>query len=208
MRFALLALLLLLPISVHAEEADPIGAILEEFKEENKEEPEDTSVRFAPDFCDFEITFPEEPYISRRCPEGANGKCYKLTSYTMVYDLKTTVEVSVTCVPSNEQKFARYNEPIMRAALNGMVKRAGVENFEIGFMEQETHKQASLSGTGGIGSQNKIYTAQLWSGPNSVFTLEASLTGRSQHEADSTFSEILKTVHLKKEEEPEDETTD
>jgi len=200
MHWLLFALLLLSPIHAIAQEqetTDPIAAVLEEFQDKNQEPAEDTSVRFAPDFCDFEITFPDEPYTSRRCPEGANGKCYRLTSYTMVYDLSTTVEVSVTCVPSNEQKFERYNESIMRAALNGMVKRAGIDNYDIGYTEKPSYKQASLNGSGGIGSQQKIYTAQLWSGPHSVFTLEASLTGRSHPEADAAFRDILKTVHLK-----------
>lgn len=180
------------------ETTDPIDAVLEELQADNKEPEDDSSVRYAPDFCDFEITFPEEPYISRRCPEEAKGKCYQLTSYTMVYDLRTTVEVSVTCVPSDTRKFERYNEPVMRAALQGMQKRAGIDQYDIRYDEQNTHKHASLNGTGGQGRQSQIYSAQLWSGPNSVFTVEAKLTGPSHHEADATYAEILKTIHLKK----------
>ena len=184
---------------------DAIDAVLEEFQEETEEEEvEDTSVRYSPDFCDFEITFPEAPYASRRCPENAKGKCYQLTSYTMVYDLRTSVEVSVTCVPSDERKFERYSERVMRAALQGMQKRAEIDTYDIGYTEQETHKHASLNGTGGSGRQAKIYSAQLWSGPNSVFTVEAKLNGPSHHEADAAYADILKTVHLKVDEKPEE----
>lgn len=209
MRLLLLTLLMLLPVHAYAQEAsssvDAIDAVLKEFQEETpEEEVEDTSVRFAPDFCDFEITFPEAPYTSRRCPENAKGKCYQLTSYTMVYDLRTSVEISVTCVPSDQRKFERYSERVMRAALQGMQKRAGIEQYDISYIEQKTHKHASLNGTGGSGRQAKIYSAQLWSGPNSVFTLEAKLNGPSHHEADAAYADILKTVHLKVDEEPEE----
>lgn len=204
MRLLILTLLLIYPSNLFAQESttDPIDAVLEEFQENAQEAQEeekapDTSVRFAPDFCDFEITFPEAPYTARRCPEGANGKCYQLTSYTMVYDLATTVEVSVTCVPSSEQKFERYSERVMRAALQGMVKRAKIEDYNINYSETDAYKYASLNGGGGSGRQSKIYSAQLWSGHNSVFTLEAKLTGRENKEADTEFSEILKTMHVK-----------
>lgn len=197
-------LFLLLVIFAHpalAQETDAVDSVIEELKQDQsaQEQKQETAFRYTPDFCDFEITFPEAPYTARRCPPNAANKCYQLQSYTMVYDLKTTLEVSVTCVPSDAFKFDRYNEIVMRTALRGMVNSAGVENFDIGFDEQPTHKQASLSGSGGVGAQSKLYTAQLWSGPNSVFTMEASITGRSHPEADSAFSDVLKTVHLKEE---------
>ncbi|MEM9469421.1 MAG: hypothetical protein AAF988_04600 [Pseudomonadota bacterium] len=199
MRFLVL-FFLLFPLTVTAQEnepVDPIESVLEEFKEDEKKQ--ETSFRYAPDFCDFEITFPEEPFTSRRCPPNAGNKCYKLQSYTMVYDLKTTVEVSVTCVPSDQRKFERYNERVMRTALRGMVTNSNIDTYDIGYTEEETYKNASLNGSGGSGAQQKIYTAQLWSGLNSVFTVEAKLTGRSHYEADTVFSDILQTVHLKKE---------
>ncbi|NCO03013.1 MAG: hypothetical protein GW903_02340 [Alphaproteobacteria bacterium] len=179
----------------------------EKFEQEQKEflkaneqtitSVEDTSYRFAPDTCDFEITFPEEPYTSRRCPEGT-GKCYQLKGYTMVYDMRTTIDVSVTCVPSNPQSYERYTEPVMRAALKGMAPRAQIDSFDINFVDLETHRHASLNGQGGNGSQAKIYSAQLWSGQNSLMTVEAKLVGQSHPQADAVFSEILKSLHEKK----------
>lgn len=174
-----------------------------EFLETNEENitPEvDTSYRFAPDTCDFEITFPEEPYTSRRCPEGT-GKCYQLKGYTMVYDMRTTIDVSVTCVPSNPENYERYSELVMRAALKGMAPRAQIDSFDISFDDLGTHRHGSLNGQGGRGSQAKIYSAQLWSGQNSLMTVEAKLVGQSHPEADAVFSEILRSLHPKKEDE-------
>jgi len=157
----------------------------------------DNSVTFSPDYCDFQISFPEAPREPRRCPAEANGKCYRLNQYMKVYDLKTSIDVSVTCVPSNPQKFNRYNEPIMRAALNGMVKRANVESFDIGYFEGADYKSASLNGSGGEGRNAKIYSSQIWSGPNSVMTVEATLNGPSHPNADTDFATILQTLVVK-----------
>jgi len=157
---------------------------------------EDPSVTFSPDGCDFEITFPDKPYTSKRCPEGV-GKCYDLTGYTMVYNLSTTVEVSVTCVPSTPQNYSRYNERVIRAALNGMVERAEIGTHEIKFREYEDSRQGALIGSGTYGKQSRIYNAQLWIGQNSVFTVEAKLTGRAQGEADDAFGDILRSIQKK-----------
>lgn len=166
--------------------------------EATKEEEiiEDPSVRYAPDYCDFEITFPDDPYTSKRCPEGT-GKCYDLTGYTMVYDLSTTVEVSVTCIPSSPANYNRYNDRVIKAALNGMVERAGVTNFNINTKEYDDMRQGSLIGTGKYGRQKRVYNAQLWIGQNSVFTVEAKLTGRSHREADTVFGNILDSIKVK-----------
>ncbi|HEU4837840.1 MAG TPA: hypothetical protein VFS88_00345 [Micavibrio sp.] len=159
---------------------------------------EDKSYRFAPDFCDFEITLPEEPAVMQKCL-GDSG-CFDVHSYTMVYDLQTTVDVSVTCNPSTPASFDKYNEAVMRAALAGMVENRNLETHEVRFMEDHKTKtkSAALSGTGTTGRQEKIYTAQLWIGQNSVFTIQAELVGGAHEVADKSFSEILSSIKTKK----------
>lgn len=174
------------------------------------EQTEPSSFRYAPDHCDFEITFPEEPYTSRRCPEGPEGRCYKLSSYTMVFDMATTVDVSVTCNPLQPGEYERYDENVMRAALRGMVERNGVDHHTISFNDTGSIRQATLTGSGRIGRKEKIYTSQLWVGPASILTLEAELVGSTHHEADQIFSNILQSLHEKtapeEEELPEDKS--
>lgn len=157
---------------------------------------DDKTYHYAPDFCDFEVTFPEAPLKTKRCPEGGSV-CYDLLSYTMVYDMHTTVDISVTCNPSSEENFKRYDENVMRTALEGMVMRNGVEDYTINYEETEGTRQASVSGSGKIGRQDKIFTSQLWVGPHSVFTLQAELIGGEHPVADETFSNILKSIHVK-----------
>ena len=199
MRFLLTLLALIIFISpAFAEDAEEItiDEIVEETAEET-EEVEDTSVRYAPKTCDFEITFPEEPYLSKRCPPNVK-KCYQITGYTMVYDMATTVDFSVTCVPSKPVNYDRYNDRAIKAVLDSMVKRAEVSEYSIDTQESNGYRQGSLIGTGKYGRQNRIYNAQLWVGQNSVMTIEAKLTGPSHPKADEVFSEILSSIQKKK----------
>ena len=180
----------------HAEEASakqekPDQQKVEKPKIEDKENP----ARFAPDFCDFEITFPEAPFNSKKCFEGAD--CYDLQSYTMVYDLSTTVDVSVTCNPSTPEAYKRYNEQVMKAALTGMIDDRQLNEHNMAFRQFDKTKNASLSGTGITGTQEKIYVGQLWIGSNSVFTVQAELVGGEHPVADKSFRDILASIKEK-----------
>jgi len=167
----------------------------EKAPEEPAKDPKDKTFRFAPDFCDFEITFPEKPMIAQKCIP--DGECFDLNSYTMVYDLQTTVDVSVTCNPSTPENYKRYNDQVMKAALAGMIDNRNLTSHDMQFKEFDTTKSASLTGTGITGSQEKIYNAQLWIGPNSVFTIQAELVGGAHDTADKSFSDILKSIKQK-----------
>jgi hypothetical protein len=155
---------------------------------------------YAPDFCDFEITFPEKPISTKRCPQNI-AKCYQIVNYTYVYDLSTTVEVSANCVPSTPASYKKYSESVMKAALTGMAQRVGLSSFNIDSREKENAgapiRQSSLIGTGSYGRQSRIYNAQLWIGQNSIMTIEAKLTGKTHAQADAAFGNILSSLAIK-----------
>lgn len=163
--------------------------------EKTKEPEKEIKGRFAPDFCDFEMTFPEAPLAREQCLPS--GECYTLNSYTMVYDLQTTVDITVNCTPSTPENYPQYTKGVMKAALWGMIEERNLETHDINFSEEGKFKSASLTGTGKTGAQDKIYTAQMWIGPNSVFTVQAELIGGAHDEADKSFSEILKSLKTK-----------
>lgn len=169
-----------------------------------KKKNEGTPYVYAPEDCDFQVTFPDTPGTARRCPPGTN-KCYAVTSYTMVFDLHTTIDVSVTCTPSTEANSERYSEKVMRTALQGMVARTGITDYNINFDDSDGIRQATLTGTGSVGRQGKIYTAQIWAGPTSVFTVQAELVGGAHPKADPLFRDILQSMKLKEEPPPEKE---
>lgn len=180
-----------------AEEKKTDETVVEKPAEDaKKEEPaKDPAGRFAPDFCDFEMTFPEAPLATQRCTP--TGECYTLYSYTMVYDLQTTVDISVNCTPSTPANYKRYTQGVMKAALAGMIENRGLDTYDINFSEEKTTKSAAVSGTGKTGMQGKIYTAQLWVGQNSVFSVQAELIGDAHPQADESFSTILKSLKTK-----------
>ncbi len=150
---------------------------------------------YAPDYCEFKITFPEEPYIEEKCDGGYNkDECYKRTSFTKVYDLDATLKVTVICNPIGAELKDSFNQGVMVATLEEMTKERVTEKFESTFREEETFKIAGLVGEGKMGMTPTIYIAQLWIGQKSAFSLEAELTGESHKEADALFSEILKSV--------------
>jgi hypothetical protein len=157
---------------------------------------EDRSSTYAPDFCDFEITFPEAPLKAMKCLAD-NNQCYELNSYTMVYDLQTTVDVSVTCNPSTPAAYERYNESVIKAALAGMVSDRNLDNHTVNFSQEKDYRNAALLGTGKTGRQDKIYSAQMWIGKNSVFTVQAELIGSAHPDADKTFGDVLKSIQVK-----------
>lgn len=146
---------------------------------------------FGPDFCDFDITFPEAPAVAQKC---VNDQCYEVNSYTMVYDLQTTVDVSVTCNPSTPADYKRYSEAVMKTALYGMIDNRNLKTHDIKFSQREKTKTAALTGEGITGSEEKIYTGQIWVGPNSVFTIQAELVGRAHAVADKSFGDILSSI--------------
>ncbi len=183
------------------KEAEKTEEVAKKAPKEEKAAPEikaEPSNRYAPEFCDFEATFPDTPLETRRCNK-VEGKeqCYNLTSYTMVYDHMTTVDVSVTCVPSTPQKYDRYNESLINTALKGMSNRTELNDFDIQTQEREGVRHGTLIGTGKRGKQDTIYNAQLWVGQNSVMTVEAKLVGSAHTRADTVYGDILRSIHEK-----------
>ena len=179
------------------EDEDSEEKAEEESKDEDKDEKQSLakSSRYAPDFCDFEISFPEAPFSSKKCV--AQDDCYDVQSYTMVYDLSTTVDVTVTCNPSTPANYQRYNEQVMKAAMAGMVSERNLTEHQAEFKELEKVKSASITGMGKTGAADKIYVGQLWVGPNSIFTVQAELIGGEHEVADKSYRDILASIKTK-----------
>ena len=192
---AMTVFLFIAPVSVHAQDAkQDLSDVLAETV------LPDGAVRYAPPLCDFEMIFPSEPYVARRCPSNENGEqteCYPLTGYTMVYDVTTTVDITVTCVPSTPEDYSKYTAPIINTALQGMLRREAIDNPEVNTREKEGYRIGSLLGTTKRGRQSAIYNAQLWVGQNSIMTLEARLVGPTHPKADVVFGDVLSSVKLK-----------
>ena len=180
-----LILLLLIPCAAFAQNEE--NTILEE--------KVPLSNTYSPDYCEFTVTFPSEPYKSRRC-EGED-RCYDLISYTQVYDMASTVNFRFICNPIGEEILEAYSEDVMRATLKAMTKQSVVEEFNTSYREEEDYKQAGLVGEGLSGRTPTIYIAQLWIGSQSALSVEAELIGEPMVEADELFRDVLASVGVK-----------
>ncbi len=162
-------------------------------------------VTYSPDYCEFSITFPGEPYTTQRCEDGNQDRCYDLVSYTQVYMLSSTVKFRVICNPTGEDIYRHYSGEVMETTVKAMTERSVVKTFDTSFREEENYKQAGLVGEGKAGMTPTIFIAQLWLGHGSIFSVEAELTGEKHEDADALFSEVLKSVRFVEEEEENSE---
>jgi len=176
----ILALLLLLPIAAMAQEENTI-----------LDDKEYLSKTYAPDFCEFTVTFPSKPYKSRNCEGGDQDRCYELISYTQVYEMSSTVNFRVICNPIGDEVLDAYSPEVMQATLKAMTKNSVVEEYNTSFREEDHYKQAGLVGEGLVGRTPTIYIAQLWIGEKSALSVEAELIGEPMEDADTLFRDVL-----------------
>ena len=153
---------------------------------------------YAPENCAFTMTFPSEPYISRHCNPLDPKDCQRVTSYTKVFDMNTSVNFSVTCNPLEEAMFERYTTPVMETALTAMASAKDVNEYETGSQQKDTIKQSVLMGTGQTGNSDMLYVSQIWLSPTSLMTLESELIGNPTEEQEEHFALILRSVQPKK----------
>ena len=150
---------------------------------------------YAPDYCDFSATFPEEPYIINQC-EDPNNKdtCYNLISYTKVFGLSSTVRAEIICNPGSPELFEKFSTGVMEATVREMTKDTVSQTFEVKSREEEEYRHTSLFGKGRKGLQDTIYIAQLWASKNSIMSVEAEMIGQQSDEADALFANILGNI--------------
>ena len=63
----------------------------------------------------------------------------------MVYDVSTTIEVTMTCVPSTPEKYKKYTKNVISLALKGMLTRAEITEHEINTIEEEDLRKDPFS---------------------------------------------------------------
>lgn len=159
-------------------------------------------VTYSPDFCEFSVTFPSEPYTSRRCDDKDEKKCYDLVSYTQVYAMTSTVNFRIICNPIDKDVAKQFTPDIMKTTLKAMTRDSVIKEFDTSFREATGYKQAGIVGEGQVGQTPTVYLGQLWIAEHSALSVEAELIGEPHPEADKIFSEVLKSIRFKSEIEP------
>lgn len=153
---------------------------------------------YSPENCEFTITFPSEPLLGRKCNPDNPKQCHEVVSFTKVFDVTASLNISVVCNPAEDKMYERYSGDVMKTTLIAMAGRGKLDEYETGYNdEQPAAKMAYILGYGKKGDQDLIYNGQLWIGKTSVFSLEADITGDYVDGADAMFAQILQSVHLK-----------
>lgn len=181
MKYFLLLLLLCMPASAFAEDKEVAS-------------PEKFGKTYSPDYCEFSATFPSDAYISRRCEDTDQKKCYDLVSFTKVFDLTATIKVDIICNRSTPQIYEQLTLDAMKTTVKAMTKGIVIEAFDVNARQADTYRQAGLLGKGREGVQDSMYIAQLWSGKKSMMSVEAQLIGEPMEAADSMFAQILRSI--------------
>ncbi len=150
---------------------------------------------FAPKGCEFAMTFPEQPTSAERCDPAAPTQCTHSSVFVKVYGMDSSMRVTATCSPAEDNMLKRYSGDVMRFTLESMAK-GNAKTYETGFNDLGTAKQAILLGsTPNDHDGEDVYMAQLWIGEKSVLTIEGVLTGVQTPDSDSTFTGIMKSIH-------------
>lgn len=171
-------------------------------------EEEAKDVIYQPEGCEFAITFPDEPYSSQRCHPDDPLQCSDVTSFTKVFGIEATVNFTVSCYPADEKMYAQYSEEVIQATLKAMLSDQNLDTVETDSQTFPYAKQAVALGTGSIGNSDRLFTAQLWIGKKSVYTIEAELIGKQLDMADDMFMEIIGSFRHESEMEEEEEEKD
>lgn len=152
---------------------------------------------YAPEHCEFQIAFPEKPYIEQKCTTGDTKVCAEVLTYTRVINAESSVNVRVTCKVENEKELVKYTPEIMKETIKQMTSQAKMDVETISTDEIQGYKTAAAVNVGERGGREIMYTAQIWIGKTSLFTLEADMTGPQEPKADEVFTDILKSMKPK-----------
>ena len=152
---------------------------------------------YSPEGCEFTITFPSEPFMGRKCNPENPDQCHEVVSFTKVFDVTASLNLSVVCNPSTPDMYERYSGDVMKTTLIAMAGRGKLEQYETGYNEYADARMAFVLGYGKKNGQDLIYNGQLWIGKKSIFSLEADIVGDYVDGADALFAEILQSVRFK-----------
>lgn len=151
---------------------------------------------YAPDQCEFEITFPEKPFIEQKCA-GSINDCAEVVSYTKTSADNSSLTFRVTCNTLSEKDAKNYTPEIIQTTLEKMIKDGDMVPYAIQSDDKGKYKSASAICLTRRNETPVIYNGQIWIGHSSMFTIEAEMSGGQDEIIEKSFAEILKSAHMK-----------
>ena len=151
---------------------------------------------YGPENCEFQVTFPEKPFIERKCGSNVNN-CAEVASYTKAVGAESSTNFRVTCNPIAETEAEKYTTDIIEETLNQLVKSNNLVPYNSQSSEQSGYKRASSISLSQRDGKPLIYNGQIWIGKKSMFTVEAEMIGPTNDDVEKTFANIMKNTYPK-----------
>lgn len=151
---------------------------------------------YQPDHCGFITPLPEQPFVSRKCdlPE-TQERCYDEASYSLVYNMQTSLRVDIICTPIDSEVVNTYSSDIMAKTLQAMTQSSVIKTQDVFTQDEEHYKLATLLGEGQQGNTNSLFFAQLWIDAKSALSVKAEIVGDITDEANTHLANILRGIH-------------
>ncbi len=151
---------------------------------------------YGPDNCEFQITFPEKPFIEKRCGQSV-ADCTEVATYTKAIGTTSSTNFRVTCNPLSAAEVEKYSTAIIEETLKQLVKSNNLVPYDSQSSEEDGYKSSSTISLSQRDGKPLIYNAQIWIGKKSMFTIEAEMLGDANDDIQSTFANILKKTYPK-----------
>ncbi len=158
---------------------------------------------YAPEHCDTQITFPEEPLIENRCmTKGDQKECSDVVTFKKIFIPDGSVNARVTCVAYDKKELDSYTPEVVEETLKRLLGEQNMEAYDVTSDNTDGIRRSTSLSVGSQDSVPYVYTGQIWIGEKSMFTLEISMKGAKNDQVDKLFAEILSSTHAIKQSKP------
>lgn len=151
---------------------------------------------YGPENCEFQITFPEKPFIEKKCGQSV-GDCAEVVTFTKAVGADSSTNFRVTCNPVTAADVEKYTPEIIAETLNQLVKSNNLIPYNAQSSEENGYRSASTVSLSERDGKPLIYNGQIWLGKKSMFTIEAEMLGSKNDEIEKTFVSIMRNTYPK-----------
>lgn len=151
---------------------------------------------YGPDNCEFQITFPEKPFIEKKCGQNV-ADCAEVVTFTKAVGAASSTHFRVTCNPLEPKDIEKYTPEIIAETLNQLVKSNNLIPYTSQSADENGYKSATTVSLAERDGKTVIYNGQIWIGKKSMFTIEAEMLGPKSDEVEKTFVDIMRNTYPK-----------
>lgn len=151
---------------------------------------------YGPDNCEFQITFPEKPFIEKKCGQNV-ADCVEVVTFTKAVGAESSTHFRVTCNPLAPADIEKYTPEIIAETLNQLVKSNNLIPYTSQAADENGYKSATTVSLAERDGKTVIYNGQIWIGKKSMFTIEAEMLGPRSDEVEKTFVDIMRNTYPK-----------